>query len=58
MPNNDWKKWEIAMKEWLKKIIAWQKANPDKNWLTSMGDAESAEGSNPPTPPPPPPGNG
>lgn len=52
----EWQLWEKAMREWLKKIIEWQKQHPDRDWLQAMGEAQTAEGSNPPTPPPPPPG--
>lgn len=51
--------WKEAMKVWLKELIKWQEANPDKNWLDGLCNEVSTqdEGSNPP-PPPPPPGHG
>lgn len=63
MPNNkDWKEWEKAMKQWLKDLLIWQKANPTRDWATALFGVESSGddsgGSNPPPPPPPkPPGS-
>jgi len=53
---NEFNTWKEAMKVWLKQIIKWQEANPDKDWLQELGTADTLdEGSNPPPPPPPPP---
>ncbi len=54
---NEFSTWKEAMKAWLKELIKWQEANPDKDWLWEINNVstESDEGSNPPPPPPPPP---
>jgi hypothetical protein len=53
---NEFNNWKEAMKIWLKQLIKWQEAHPDKNWLQELGTADTDdEGSNPPPPPPPPP---
>jgi hypothetical protein len=59
---NDLKKWKQEMKDWLKKIIEWQEANPDKYWFDELNKVQTEDidggGSNPKPPPPPPPGTG
>lgn len=49
---NGWKK---QMREWLKAIIEWQEANPDKDWLDELNkvqtESDDEGGDRPPTPP-------
>jgi len=44
--------WKEAMKAWLKEIIKWQQAHPDKDWLTELqSESDDDGGDRPPTPP-------
>ena len=49
--------YKAAMKSWLKELIKWQLANPDKDWLTELCNQTQGAGSggdHPPLPPPKP----
>lgn len=59
MANNAWKKWEKDMAKWVVQYLSpWQKANPDKDWVTELYNEQQAEvkketgGLHPPPPPP------
>ena len=48
---NEFQTWKEAMKAWLKALIKWQEAHPDKDWLTELNKTESDGGDRPPDPP-------
>lgn len=45
------KEYRQAMIAWVKEIVRWQLANPDKDWLQEMGTADVEGGDRPPVPP-------
>jgi len=52
---NDFSKWKEAMKAWLKELIKWQEAHPDKDWMWEINNVSTESdddgGDRPPTPP-------